>query len=119
MFSRKETNRVNQTEFLDQAQFLEKQTFDSFNLKNLKNNKSLIPFYVLGLIFLFLLLLMIFKVVFNKQVPETEQVKEVRENVELAPLNLRVNELRENLKDHNPTKQTLPFPQVDLEFNIN
>jgi len=62
---------------------------------------------------------MIIKIIGNKQVPETEMIREAQEKVELDPLSLRANELRADLKDHDPTKQTLPFPQVDLEFNIN
>lgn len=119
MFERKETHSTNQTEFVDQAQFLEKDSSGLLNFRNLKKNKNLTPFVVLMVLIIFFAVLIVLRVLLKKDNVETEQTKEVKEEIESDPLNLRVNELRENLKTHNPTKQSLPFPQVDLEFNIN
>ena len=119
MFSRKEINPVNQTEFVEEAQLLDKQSLGLFNLKNLKKNKHLLPFVVLIFLFLVIILLMILKVALKQDSVLTEINETTKEDVKLDPLNLRVNELKETLKDHNPTKESLPFPQVDLEFNIN
>lgn len=119
MFERKESHQTNQTEFVDQAQFLEKQRLGLFDLKNLKKNKNLLPFIILILFIVLLLVLFILKAVFRENNIETERIDEIKKEVQFDPLNLRVNELKETLKAHNPTKQSLPFPQVDLEFNIN
>ncbi|AKM81394.1 MAG: hypothetical protein UT13_C0001G0432 [Candidatus Pacebacteria bacterium GW2011_GWF2_38_9] len=119
MFSRKEFNQTSQTEFVEDGAFIESSAHKKFNLRDLKNNKNLLPFYILIAVLFFFFLLMIIKIIGNKQTPEAEMIKKVEEKIELDPLSLRANELRANLKDHDPTKQTLPFPQVDLEFNIN
>ena len=119
MFSRQEINQANQTEFVDQSQFLEKQSSGAFSLKNLKKNKNLLPFYILIGLFFIIFLLMILKVVFKEKTVQTETKEETKNSIQLNPLSLRVNELKENLKSNNPTKENLPFPQVDLEFNIN
>jgi len=119
MFERKETHSTNQTEFVDQAQFLEKESSGLLNFRDLKKNKNLVPFIVLMFLIIFFALLIILRVLFKKDNVEMEPTKEVQKEVQSGPLNLRAEELRENLKMHNPTKQSLPFPQVDLEFNIN
>lgn len=119
MSLRNEATQANQTEFVDQAQFLENKHAGLFDFKNLKQNKSLRPFYGLIFVLIFILLIFVLSIVFKKQ-PEKETVFDQTEsNVKLDPLNQRVSDLREDLKDHDPTKQSLPFPQVDLEFNIN
>lgn len=119
MFSRQEINPANQTEFVDQSQFLEKQSSGTFSLKNLRKNKNLLPFYILIFLVFIIFLLMILKIVLKEENITTETKKETENSVELDPLSLRVNELKETLKNNNPTKESLPFPQVDLEFNIN
>lgn len=119
MFERKETNQINQTEFVEQVQFLEKRSAGLFNLKDLKKNKNLLPFMVLIVFIFIFILLLVLRVVLNKTNTEEEQISETEIETQSDPLNVRVNELKESLKEHNPTKQSLPFPQVDLEFNIN
>jgi len=119
MFERKEIDAANQTEFVDQAQFLEKKSFGLFNLQNIKKNKNLLPFFILAFCIFFLFLIIILKVVFKEENVELEQNKEITEETQSDPLLVRVEELKEDLKTHNPTKQSLPFPEVDLEFNIN
>ena len=47
MFERKEIHSTNQTEFVDQAQFLEKESSSLLNFRDLKKNKNLMPFVVL------------------------------------------------------------------------
>lgn len=119
MSSRNETTQANQTEFLEEAQFLENKSGSFFNLKELKTNKNLRPFYILVILFFLLASVFLLAIVFKKKpAAETTEV-EVKENVKLAPLNQRAYDLKEDLKDHDPTKQSYPFPQVDLEFNIN
>jgi hypothetical protein len=118
-FLRNETTQANQTEFVDQVQFLDAKPKQHLSFKDLQKNKSLRPFYVL-IIVLFLILFFTFLSIFLKKAPDPDPVfNQKEENVELGPLNQRVYELRETLKEHNPTKQSLPFPRVDLEFNIN
>jgi hypothetical protein len=119
MLKRQESNATNQTEFVDQAQFLEKSATNLLNLHDLKKNRNLLPFIILGGFILLFLLLLILSVFAKKNVQEVEEVKKTQVETETDPLKLRVTELKEDLQNHNPTKQTLPFPEVDLEFNIN
>jgi len=119
MFERKEIHPTNQTEFVEQVQFLEKESSGLLNFRNWKKNKNLLPFVVLMFLIILFAVLIISIVFLRKDDMEMEQTKEVKEEIQSGPLNIRVNELRESLKIHNPTKQSLPFPQVDLEFNIN
>ena len=119
MFERQNLQQSNQTEFVDQVQCLEKRSLGLLNFRDLKKNKNLLPFIVLIAFILFFLILIVLKIFLQKNNVEIEEVKEVREEIETDPLRLRINQLQENLKAHNPTKQSLPFPQVDLEFNIN
>lgn len=118
MNGRNETSQANQTEFVDQVALMDNKPIKFFKVQDFRNNKSLLPFYILiGLFFLFVFLLILRAVFQPKPLPNPvfEQNEVV---VESGPLNKRVYELREELKEHNPTKQSLPFPQVDLEFNI-
>jgi cell division protein FtsX len=119
MFGRQDLQPSNQTEFVDQAQFLEKQSTSLLNLRNLKRNKNLLPFIILVVLILLFLILVTLKALLPSNSTETEKTEEVKQEMQTDPLQLRVNELQESLKAHNPTKQSLPFPQVDLEFNIN
>jgi len=115
MSLRNEISQANQTEFVDQALFLENKSSRLFNFKNLKGNKSLRPFFLL---FLALVIFILF--IISRKNPDLPAVFDPAEkNVKLDPLNQRVSDLKEDLKNHDPTKQSLPFPQVDLEFNIN
>ena len=119
MSSRNENDQINQTEFVEQVPFLEKKPGHLLNLKDLKTNKSLRPFYALITVLFLIVALTLFSIFFKKT-PQTEQnVVKKEENQVLDPLTERVYQLREDLKEHNPTKQLLPFPQVDLEFNID
>jgi|GEM_PF-5971638 len=116
---RNEASQANQTEFVDQVQFLDNKSKKRLSFKDLQKNKSLRPFYALVVV-LFLIVFFTFLSIFLKKSPDPDPVFEQKEeNVELGPLNERVYELRETLKENNPTKQSLPFPRVDLEFNIN
>lgn len=119
MFERKEIHQTNQTEFAEQAGFLEKKSSGLFNFKDLKKNKNLLPFIILIGFIIFFVLLLILRVVFRKKNIAVEQVSKTKTEIQSDPLIIRTEELRESLKTHNPTKQSLPFPQVDLEFNIN
>ncbi len=119
MFERQDFQSSNQTEFVDQAQFLEKQRTGLLDFRNLKKNKNLLPFSILIIFVLLFLLVVILKAFLPGDQAEIGKTEEVKEEVQVDPMQSRVNELQENLKTHNPTKQSLPFPQVDLEFNIN
>lgn len=119
MFERKEIHQTNQTEFVEQAGFLDRQSSGLFNFKDLKKNKNLLPFIILIFFIVVLVLLLILRTLLKEQNIETKKVDETKTEIQMDPLSARANELREILKTHNPTKQSLPFPQVDLEFNIN
>lgn len=119
MFERKEIHQTNQTDFVEQVGFLEKQSSGLFNFKDLKKNKNLLPFVILIFFIVIFVILLVLRMVFRGQDIETTKAEEIKKETQFDPLNMRVNELKESLKTHNPTKQSLPFPQVDLEFNIN
>jgi hypothetical protein len=90
-----------------------------FDWRQLRQNKNLLPFYVLlGGFAVFALLLFIWLNVANR--PRSEEAALVREQaqVDLSPLQTRVYQLRQELRDSDPTKQQLPFPSVDLVLSI-
>lgn len=118
MPSRNSGNAIDQTTFVEETEFLENQPKKLLNLKELRKNKGMLPFYLL-LGFFFLIVAMMFARIFAPRTAAPEVVKPTPTNKALDPLTARVYELREDLKLHDPTKQSLPFPQVDLEFNIN
>lgn len=119
MTSRNENNQADQTHFVDQVHFVENKSGRFFDWRDLKNNKNLLPFYILIGLFFLIVFLIILRLIFRVD-PEPEKKFQAEEEIiEIGPLNKRVYDLREELKEHNPTKQRLPFPQVDLEFNIN
>ena len=119
MPSRNELSQASQTEFVEQAQFLEKKSLKLLNLRDLKKNKSLLPFYILIFVLFFAFLLTMLSIFFKKQPQLNKSVEQKEENVKLDPLSQRAYELKQDLKEQDPTKQSLPFPRVDLEFNIN
>ncbi len=119
MSLRNENSQANQTEFVDQAPFLDNKSSRIFSLGEIKKNKNLRPFYILSFSFVLLVAIFFLIITSRKQQVEEQVLNEVEENSALDPLSQRAYELREDLKDHDPTKQSLPFPQVDLEFNIN
>lgn len=119
MSLRNENSQANQTEFIEQAPFLENRSHSFFSFSDLKKNKSLRPFYILFALLFLIFLIFLFSILFKKNPEQEIVVNNVEETVQLDPLNQRVYEMKEDLKDHDPTKQSLPFPQVDLEFNIN
>jgi hypothetical protein len=119
MSSRNELNSASQTEFVDQTQLMFSRSRAPIGWQDLKKNKNLLPFYILVGLFIFFVLLFVLRA-FMQAPPEQARIIEKNEEiVEVGPLNQRVLNLREALKEHNPTKQRLPFPQVDLRFNIN
>lgn len=118
MNSRNIHTEVSQTEFVDQVQLLEADSAKSFSWRDLKNNKNLRPFYVLIAVFFFVVFIFVLRLLMQTPPAQPKEFERTEELVELSPLNKRVYDLRENLKEHNPTRQRLPFPQVDLKFNI-
>lgn len=119
MSLRNENSQANQTEFVDQAPFLYNKSSKIFDFKEIKKNKNLRPFYIISFLFVFLVAAFFLIIASRKQQVEDKVINKVEEDATLDPLSQRAYELREDLKDHDPTKQSLPFPQVDLEFNIN
>ena len=119
MSSRNESSQINQTEFVDEVQFLDSKPPRSFSWRDLRSNRNLRPFYILISLFILLVFFFILRAIFSVPKVEEPEPERMEVQVELGPLNKRVYDLREELKEHNPTKQRLPFPQVDLEFNIN
>lgn len=119
MSLRNENSQANQTEFVDQAPLLENKSSKLFSFKEIKKNKNLRPFYLIAFSFVFLVAIFFLIIASRQQQAEEQVVNKVEKDAALDPLSQRAYELREDLKDHDPTKQSLPFPQVDLEFNIN
>lgn len=119
MLERNETSQANQTEFVDQVPLLDHQSSKLFSWQEIKKNRSLRPFYLLIFAFVFVTAISILSLLLRKAPEPVAEQKIVREDVKLDPLSQRASQLREDLKAHDPTKQSMPFPQVDLGFNIN
>lgn len=118
MIWRNEASQANQTEFVDQVPILETKSQKPLSWQTVRNNKNLWPFYVLIGLALIIGSLLFLKALLSRPVPEATVVIPKSESPALTPLNQRVNALRQELKDNDPTKQSAPFPQVDLQFNI-
>lgn len=119
MSLRNENIQVNQTEFIEQVSFLENRSHSFFSFSDLKKNKNLRPFYILFVLFFIIFLFFLFSVFFKNPPQQAVPFENTEKTIQLDPLSQRVQEMKQALKDHDPTKQSLPFPQVDLEFNIN
>lgn len=120
MLKREEIGDINQTEFVDQAVFLEEEEKVKPSLKDIKNNKNLLPFYILVVVIILLVLTLVISSILKRQV-DTDDNSQLNETTyeELDPLTQRVRSLENELDEADPTRQSLPFPQVDLEFNID
>jgi len=119
--SRKEFFSSNQTSFIDQAPLWQKTTQKKLNLKqNLRKNKNLKPFYFL-LAFIFFLCLIYVFLIFSKNTVDERQINPPQltsEQLELDPLEKRINSLQEDLRLADPTRQSFPFPNVDLHLSF-
>ena len=120
MLKREENSDINQTEFVNQAAFLEEEEHLRPSLEEIKKNRNLVPFYILAGIIVFLLLVFILVSVLRNR-GGSEDLIQLPEKTyeELDPLTQRVKSLEADLEEADPTRQSLPFPQVDLEFNID
>ena len=119
MLKREEIGDINQTEFVDQAAFLEEEKVGP-SLEDIKKNKNLLPFYILVGVIVLLVLIFLLSLVLRRQVDNDEGTQLIEETYEeLDPLTQRVKNLENELEAADPTRQSLPFPQVDLEFNID
>lgn len=119
MIWRNEASQANQTEFVDQVPLIEAQQRRVLSWSQLRSNKNLRPFYLLIGLFIFLVVLLFLRLLLSKPEPEVIFEPTPVAPREVGPLHKRVYELREELRANDPTKQHLPFPQVDLQFNIN
>jgi hypothetical protein len=110
-----------QTIFVDQAPLWQKESQKKLDLKaNLTGNKNLRPFYFLiagGFLIaaLYIIGVLIFKRDRTVVVPEPVFEKEI---LEAGPLQIRVQQLQEDLKEADPTRQTLAFPNINLEISF-
>lgn len=110
-----------QTIFVDQAPLWQKASQNKIDLKsNLTKNKNLKPFYFLmsGIFLLFAFyIIVVYLPKREKKVvePEPEPVQEV---LEANPLKKRVKQLQNDLKDADPTRQTLAFPNINFRISF-
>jgi len=118
---RKDELYGDQTSFVDQAPTWQQATEKKISLReNLQKNKNLRPFYIL-IAFLVLLFLILLFVRLNPQpVKEVEEASnvQVEERIDLDPLEERIQSLQRQLELAEPTRQDLPFPNVDLELSL-
>lgn len=119
LISRNEASQANQTEFIDQVPILERRSSKLLSLRDLRHNKNLLPFYLLVGLFFLVVILLLLRVVLQVRPEEPKPMQAQQAPVELSPLQKRVYDLREELRSNDPTKQSTPFPQVDLKFSIN
>lgn len=118
--SRLEDVDLNQTEFAIDQTFYSNNPNKLFNFKQLKKNRNVLPFYILMGILLFFFALMII-VALSKKAPQEEEKKIIAptENINNHPLQIRIDQLQADLKEADPTRQILPFPRINMEFNLD
>lgn len=110
---------LNQTHFREEIPLIEKRKEKMLSLSSFKN-KNLAPFYILaGLLFLFLSILLFSLAKRISSSPEEKVNEAFVVDDKVDPLAQRVLELKASLKDADPTRQTLPFPQIDLKFSMD
>lgn len=110
---------ADQTAFLEQLRLNDSGQRRKFNWRELKQNKNLLPFYVLiGGSAVFALLLFVWLNLISRPAPEEAVLVREQTQVDLGPLQTRIYQLRQELRDSDPTKQQLPFPLVDLTLSI-
>jgi len=124
MSRRSPSNIPNQTDFVDQAVLLkeegQQQTTPLEEFNKVKKSKKMWPFYALAAVIVFLAIVASMLILSRHgSEGDAAQEEEVVEVESLDPLTQRVNTLKLELEEADPTRQSLPFPQVDLEFNIN
>mgnify|MGYP001236021366 CR=1 FL=1 len=118
--SRSANSNLDQTAFVTAQPFLSSSPQQLFNFKQLKKNRNILPFYILLGVMLLLLALFVIALSSRREVaPQAGVTPTPTPMGNISPLQNRVNQLRSDLKAADPTRQLLPFPQVDLEFNLD
>lgn len=119
--SRKDLINSDQTSFVDQAPLWQQTTQNKLDLKNnLRRNRNLRPFYFL-LAFLLLIFLVFLFILLTKRKVNPDQTSinfPIEAEITVAPLEERVNTLQAELELADPNRQSLPFPNVDLELSF-
>ncbi len=111
---------LDQTHFIEQAGFEQRAHGQRFNWRDLRSNKNLLPFYLLAVALVLVVVLFFLRLLLaSRGEPEEQQFVREQVQVELGPLQTRVYQLRQTLRDSDPTKLQYPFPSVDLELSIN
>jgi cell division protein FtsL len=110
-----------QTIFVDQAPLWQKTSQEKIDLKkNLTKNKNLKPFYFLMasvfLIFAFYIIVVFLPKREERVVVVEPEIEE--ELLEAHPLEQRINSLKEDLKDADPTRQSLAFPNINFKISF-
>jgi len=119
---RKDLINSDQTSFVDQAPLWQKTAQNKLDLKNnLRGNRNLRPFYLL-LMILFMVFLLYFLLILTRNNTRPEQnLIDRSEQIDRkqTPLEKRVNDLKVELELADPNRQSLPFPNVDLELSFD
>lgn len=114
-----ESPLLSQTEFASQAPLFENRSAKLFDFKNLRNNKFARPFYVIAaVLFLILALSILLQLTQRQTIMENASTQVVSPTINVDPLTERVQTLKTELKAADPTRQSLPFPQIDMTFSM-
>ncbi|NLG06415.1 MAG: hypothetical protein GX559_01810 [Candidatus Pacebacteria bacterium] len=110
-----------QTVFVDQAPLWRKTSQNKIDLKsNLTKNKNLKPFYFLmaGTFLLLAFYIIIFYLPKREKPVVVDDPEVVEEILEADPLEQRVDQLQKDLKNADPTRQTLAFPNINFKIRF-
>lgn len=112
-----ENSDSNQTGFVSDLPFRQSQSSASVPMPSKKKTPTIL---IVAAAIFFLILAVLFLAMSRRQMLGTEELSPTPTplKMESDPLQLRIETLRSDLKDADPTRQTLPFPQIDLEFSM-
>jgi cell division protein FtsL len=119
--ARKEIFNKDQTIFVDQAPLWQRASQKKMSLKdNLTKNRNLKPFYFLmaGVFLFFAVFIIITFMPKREKQVEVVKTETEEEPLKAHPLEQRIEFLQEDLKEADPTRQTLAFPNVNLKISF-
>ena len=118
--SRNTTNvDLGQTEFSSESPMFEPNQRVLFDARNIKGNRNLSIFYILAAVLVFIFLIIFLYAKFYRPPTVESPIVPTPTPVNNDPLMKRVESLDVELKAADPMRQALPFPNVDLKFNLD
>ena len=126
--AKKNRNTDNQTQFSQEGAVLEEQQEELLFEPTAEDGK---PFFktkkgvlmiVGGLAFIFLVLVLVIASIIGnsnkKPIDQAQEQPPVQQQSSDDPLQQELNQLKSELEQADPSKRELPFPQIELEINL-